>query len=234
MTQKIKKLGDYQITLMTGLRPIPTIDNAISSLRNSGFTQKINISAEPGAVIGEHKNIEVFQNKVTIGLCQQWKVNMERLLATTNDLWYIFVEDDILCAADTMKHIVKLCSSINKQIGFISAYTPKHYLKTWPWLETYKGWAKINRGRDTWGTQFIVLQRESMELFSKAPRLDTTNHAIDSVLGEFFLHKGLDCYYAVPSLVEHVGLSNSSYNVSMPTNCGLRFGEEFRINNLLV
>jgi len=215
-----------QITLMTGLRPVPTLNSTISSLRNSGFIQRINISAEPGAVIGKHENIKVFQNEVTIGLCQQWKVNMERLLATTNDLWYIFVEDDILCAIDTMKHVVELCSSIKKQIGFISPYTPHAYVATWPWLQSHHGWARINRGWDTWGTQFIVMQRKSMELFSQAPKLDTEHHGIDAVLGEFFLHKGLDCYYAVPSLVEHVGLSNSSYNnLSMPTNCGLRFGE---------
>lgn len=216
------------ITVITGTRPVPTIDNTISSLRNSGFNQKITISADPGAVIGQHDNVEIFRNKAAIGNCQQWKTNMERLLATSNEPWYMFTEDDILCVPDTMKHILGLCSSIRKQIGFISAYTPKAYAKTWPWLETHHGWARINRGWDTWGCQCIVMQRKSMELFSKAPKLNTEWFAADAVLGEFFLHQGLDCYYAAPSLVEHVGLYNSGYNnMPHPTNCGLRFGERF-------
>jgi len=216
------------ITVITGTRPVPTIDNTISSLRHSGFSQKINISADPGAIIGKHDNVEIFYNKAPIGNCQQWKINMERLLETSNEPWYMFAEDDILCAPDTMKHIAGLCSSIRKQIGFISAYTPKAYVKTWPWLQKHHGWARINRGWDTWGCQCIVMQRKSMELFSKAPKLNTEWFAADAVLGEFFLHQGLDCYYAAPSLVEHVGLYNSGYNnLPNPTNCGLRFGEKF-------
>lgn len=58
------------ITVITGTRPVPTIDNTISSLRNSGFNQKINISADPGAIIGKHDNVEIFYNKAPIGNCQ--------------------------------------------------------------------------------------------------------------------------------------------------------------------
>jgi len=216
------------ITVITGTRPVPTIDNTISSLRTSGFDQKINISADPGAIIGRHDNVEIFHNKTQIGNCQQWKINMERVLKTSKEPWYMFVEDDILCSPDAKKHIVGLCTSIRKQIGFISAYTPNAYVETWPWLRRHHGWARINRGWNTWGCQCILMQRKSVELFSTAPKLDTEWFAIDAVLGEFFLHQGLDCYYAAPSLIEHVGLNNSGYNeFQSPTNCGLRFGDSF-------
>lgn len=216
------------ITLITGARPVPTIDDTISSLRSVGFNQKINISADPGAAIGQHDNIEIFHNKSQIGNCQQWKLNMNRILNTSKEPWHMFVEDDILCHQDAMKHIIGLCSSIKKHIGFISAYTPKSYANHFPWLRHHHGWAKINRGWETWGCQCIIMQRKSIELFSTAPKLDTEWFAIDAVLGDFFLHQGLDCYYAAPSLIEHVGLFNSSYNPSQDiTNCGLRFGEKF-------
>lgn len=215
------------ITVFSGPRPIPMLDRTISSLRESGFNQKIHISAEPGAIIGQHDNIEVFQNEKLLGNRLQWETTLRRRLDETEEPWLMFVEDDIECDLNTAEKITDFCAKIEQPIGFVSGYTPKAYAVTWPWLNKYNGWARLNRGWNTWGFQCIIMQRESVELLLTAEKMRSGTAIPDAVLGEFFEQKKLACYYAIPSLIEHIGLNNSHFNKTPDAlNCGLRYGEK--------
>lgn len=218
------------INVFVAPRTKPYINDTIKSLRKAGFNQKIHISSEPETIFEPIENTEVFYNEERLGITLHWRETIKRLLQTTNDPWLMLVDDDIDCDPSSAKYINKFISTINRPIGYVSAYTPAAYLNTWPWLNEYNGWAKVNRGWDTWGSQCILMQRQTAKFLILAEKMKNAPknfHQVDAVFGEFFEKCNLDCYYSVPSLFEHVGLWNSTINNPNPLNYGLRFGEPF-------
>ena len=223
----------FNIYIPTTPRTFGGLKNSIDSLRLAGFNQKINVIANPESDKLFLSDVHFYFNKEKYGLSQNWKVMIEMALQE-NEPWMMIVEDDVECHRRAAEHINNCILRIEKPIGFISGYTPEAYLWPWKWLDKYKGWAKINRGQDTWGTQCILLQKESARLVLESDQLLV--RPIDVHIGSLFKELNRDCFYPVPSLFEHLGLKQSSIHGDEfhPMNCGLLYGKEFIENKGLL
>ena len=74
------------------------------------------------------------------------------------------------------------------------------------------GWKKLNMGMNTWGTQFMLMQKETCGfVLSKWDKYHTFEKLQDRIIGEITQDFKLDCFYPYPSLVNHVGLTNSTH-----------------------
>lgn len=215
--------------IFTAKRKTPSIDLTIANMRDVGFDEPIHVFAEPGAEANEQDGVTVHRNPEQFGLVKNWREALKFLLSTTTEPWIILSEDDIECSPQTADILKDFCRLQQKQIGFISAYTSASYADTYPWLDFINdGWVNINRGWNTWGSQFIVIQRKSakMLLLSKKMNMGGPNyHPVDAILGEYMQIFKMDCFYAVPSLIEHVGVTNSSLAHAVVNNYGYRYNE---------
>lgn len=201
------------------------LGDTICYLRQAGFDQKIQIVANPGSTEIVFPEVNYFYNKEKQGLSKNWKTMIEMSLQD-NEPWTMIVEDDIACQPDSSQHIKDFISKIDTQVGFVSGYTPKAYLWSWPLLRNFKGWANINRGWNTWGTQCILMQKESAKMLLESYKLE--ENPIDAHIGLLFETLKLKCYYPVPSLFEHVGFQESCIHEDYSdANVGLRYGEQF-------
>ena len=216
----------FNIYIPTTSRTFGGLKNSIQSLRAGGFDQKINVIANPDSEELFLPNVHFHFNNETNGLSKNWKVMIEMALQD-NEPWMMIVEDDIDCIPEAAEHIMDFIAGTKSSVGYVSGYTPKAYLWPWKWLYKYRGWARINRGHDTWGTQCILLPKESAKLVLASDKL--LSRPIDVHIGSLFEELKMDCYYPVPSLFEHLGLRQSSIHGEEfhPMNCGLLYGMKF-------
>lgn len=208
----------YDLGLITSLRSQESLINSINSLRNCGFQKKINIfidkidnNCDPNFV-SSLPNLAIHVSSEKLGMVENTRIAWEYLYQTTDSPWVIVCEDDILCKTCLFEIFEYVTNNINRQIGYISFYTPLIYSQMADYTFNTFGWKKINMGMHTWGTQFFVMQRETCELvLSKWNKFYTIEKLQDRVIGEILQDSGLDCFYPFPSLVNHVGLMNSTH-----------------------
>lgn len=208
----------YDIGLITSLRSEISLLNSIKSLKESGFASKINIFVDniDGNVdlhfASSIENIEFHVSKKKLGMVENTRIAWEFLFQKSTSPWIIICEDDILCKSCLFTVLRNTIKNINRQIGYISCYTPLIYSQMGDYVFNTFGWKKLNMGMHTWGTQFLAMQRETCELvLSKWNKFYTIEKLQDRVIGEILQDSGLDCFYPYPSLVNHVGLMNSTH-----------------------
>lgn len=209
---------DYDIGLITSLRSQASLVNSIESLRKCDINKKINLFIDKTEdeqnldFISNITNIEIHASSTKLGMVENTRIAWKFLFEKTNSPWIIVCEDDILCKSCLFEILKRIVPNINRQIGYISCYTPLIYSQMADYTFNNFGWKKINMGMHTWGTQFIMMQRNTCELIlNKWNKFHTIEKLQDRIIGEILQDSGLDCFYPFPSLVNHVGLMNSTH-----------------------
>lgn len=209
---------NYDIGLITSPRSRTSLVNSIKSLRDSGLNNKINVFVDniDGNVDLQFaesiENIDIHVSNQKLGMVENTRVAWEYLFQKGNSSWIILCEDDILCKPCLFEILKNTTNKINRQIGYISCYTPLIYSQMGDYVFNTFGWKKLNMGMHTWGTQFLAMQRETCELvLSKWNKFYTIEKLQDRIIGEILQDSVLDCFYPYPSLVNHVGLMNSTH-----------------------
>lgn len=208
----------YELALITSLRSELSLKNSLLSLRESGFRGKINLFVDNVSkdvntnCVSSFDNLEIHISNSKLGMVENTRLAWDFLYNNTNSPWLIVCEDDILCKSSLFQILDETLQNISRHIGYVSCYTPLIYSQMADYTFSTFGWKKLNMGMHTWGTQFFTMQRETCSLILSKWRTFYTHEKLqDRIIGEILQDSRLDCFYPYPSLVNHVGLMNSTH-----------------------
>src|SRR5262245_17389135 len=98
-----------EIALITAPRPVRTVDRSIQELRQAGFTQEIQVFAEPDSRVEPQPGLQVRTNAQRLGLWRNWLHAATYMLANRTAPFILICEDDIRlapCAALALQHAI--------------------------------------------------------------------------------------------------------------------------------
>ena len=207
----------FEIGMISSLRSKDSLINSINSIRNAKFNNTINLFIDPvedvdTSFLDQFDNLKVNINIKNLGMVENTKIAWEYLFKNSNSPWLVVCEDDILCKPCLFDVLESSVEKINRKIGYISCYTPLIYSQMKDYVFKTFGWKKLNMGMNTWGTQFMLMQKDTCGfILSKWDKYHTFEKLQDRIIGEITQDFKLDCFYPYPSLVNHVGLMNSTH-----------------------
>lgn len=211
------------IGIITAPRVLPTIKRSLTSLRNAGFRDDVQIYAEPGSDVPVDNKVHIHLNAYRKGNFKNWVHALESLIPSGEE-WLMVCEDDIAWATSAADILEYDLSKFDRQglAGAISLYCPIRMSKV---LErdyangrplSY-GWYGARIGRSTWGAQCLVFHRDwarklladkVLLAFLADPRWDKN---VDALVAEAINRRGAEIVYRIPCLVDHTyGEGNSS------------------------
>ena len=189
-------------------RPVPTVDRALLSLANAGFSS-VHIFAEPGSwVPDQFAHLPRTVHGRSLGNLGNFYTSLASLLMLEPgaDCYAIF-QDDVEVA-------LGLRAWCDGQLwphdaGLVSLYTcgVDHDSET--------GWRVLSRGMcHTFGAQAFVFRSDILKEFLTDGRLlemreEGFRAGDDTAVGEWATRRGIGIAYHTPSLVNHVGVTSA-------------------------
>jgi len=204
----------FAIGIITARREkrINYLPHSLRELRNGGFSETINIFAEPYSPVQNFVNCKLLSHHKKLGNANNWLFALNFLLKNTQDDWIVISEDDISCKSNAYQKIKDFASSLDHQIGYISGFTSEYYFLKDVFTGKKKDWIEFNPGLNAYGNQFYVMPRVSAQLlldqskdyFNQFEEYKKETRGVDFIVSTFFEKNKLPCYYPIPSLFDHV------------------------------
>ncbi len=186
-----------KIAIITAPRKIPTLHSCIKSVRKAGYTDTIEIFAEPGAV-ADFPNVH--RNEVCLGALGNFNRALSYMVERSD--YMVILNDDLFLYHKAFKYI-----DLTKNFGYLCMCTIEQDINEED--RNKKGWIKIDKGFHTWGAGFIMHKKVAIELLNHPfyqERLKVSpEKGIDAAVSESMLQMGYSMYAHNPSLTEHIG-----------------------------
>ena len=198
----------WAVGMLTAPRPVPTIDRALASLQNAGFSS-VHIFAEPGSWVPDrfahlprtvHGRLLGNLGNFYTSLASLW------MLEPHADCYAVFQDD--VCVAEGLR------AWCDRQLwpngaGLVSLYTcgAQH--------DDASGWRILSRGMcHTFGALAFVFRSDILKDFLSDGRLLEMREAglragDDAAIGEWATRRGFGIAYHTPSLVDHIGVTSA-------------------------
>ena len=193
----------------TDRREHSTLQRTLESFRDTGF--------EPPVVFADlGKKCDIWN----------WHRAMSFLVSTYPDAnAYAIVEDDVVFAKDIRFYLEKTLWPNVKSDGCIcSIFTPTCYAKE-------ERWHILNRGRDTWMSQFRIYHPKAahrmIHEIHEFADFSSPERQNDGVIGEWASRHDVDIWFHNPSLVQHLGMGLTTYETKMPERVELGMANDF-------
>jgi glycosyltransferase involved in cell wall biosynthesis len=196
----------WAVAVLTAPRRPPTLAATLASLREAGFADAL-VFAEPGADIPAEWAGPVTRHDRPLGQIRNFAVAARGLLARSPaaDCYAIFA-DDISVA----RGLRRWCDSHLWPAGqgVVSLYTSRIYADDRP------GWQTLNLGLfRTCGAMAFVFRKELLREFVSdagvARHVEQEWPAVDALVGEWALGRGIGIAHHTPSLIQHEGGTTS-------------------------
>jgi glycosyltransferase involved in cell wall biosynthesis len=193
------------IAMITAPRSLRTVDASLEELRHGGFSQKIDVFAEPGADLPPLPGVTVHRNAATLGAWRNWRQAARWLLENSPAPYLLVCEDDIRLSADAalgLQHAIDTLPA--DDWGFASLYTPKWNLRQ---HVPHSGWQAVDLREGSWGALAFCFTREALNelLAATEPQSAQATADVDILAGMVFGALGRKCYLHLPSLCAHAG-----------------------------
>ncbi|MGO9113218.1 MAG: glycosyltransferase [Thermoguttaceae bacterium] len=193
------------IAMITAPRSVRTIDASLATMRRGGFSQTIEVFAEPGVDLAPQPNITVFPNPTRLGAWRNWRQAGQWLLANTTAPFLMVCEDDIRLSADAALGLQHAIDTLpHEDWGFASLYTPRWNLRQ---HLPKPGWQAVDLRIGGWGSLAFCFTRDSLAelLTSTEPQSERSASHADVLATVVFGALGRRCYFHLPSLCMHTG-----------------------------
>lgn len=208
----------FAIAVITAPRhtKINYLPSTLHSLRGAGFSETINVCAEPFSPVHQAENCRFFVHHKKLGAADNWLFALNLLLKNTKNDWLAISEDDICCKRNSREKIEEFIQTLDRPIGYISGFTSEYYFLKNTYTGEKKEWIEFNPGMRAYGNQFYVIHRnsaqilldESKKYFKQFPKYREQKMGVDFIVSTFFEKKNLPCYYPIPSLFDHLANAN--------------------------
>ncbi len=215
-----------EIGMITAPRKKPTIDLSMKYLRKAGFQEHVTVFAEPGDYKINYPNYTIKKNKVKLGCFKNYHNALSQVVNTDKD-YVLIVADDFIYNKLTYKHVLKAINSMDNY-AYLALFTP-HGMKHPPCQIRGKGWVKVNMG---WGAAFGGIRIMKTEIAKQIITHDyylnhlenyEKNQQIDHCIPQVCFELGLDQYFHVPSLADHIGKHSTIGHIHSKETRGLNF-----------
>ncbi len=193
------------IAMIAAPRSRPTVDRSLASLRRGGFTQSIEVFAEPGTDVAPASGVIIHENPSRLGGWQNWRQSATWLLENSTSPFSMVCEDDIELAEDAALGLQHAIDTLpHDRWGFASLYTPRWNLRNHSPVD---GWQAVDLRQGGWGSLTYCFTRESLESLLRCTELQANAPHGDADVLTIFTFTALkrDCYFHVPSLCDHTG-----------------------------
>jgi hypothetical protein len=201
-----------------GLQTCPRKDGssfvftAVEQIQKAGW-QDVTIFAEPASPVPPDQKVAFRPQRY--GDWTNWIVGLFELFISNpfSDFFVMFEDDIVMCR--NIRSYLEYAIPFLGNFGIISLYTPAKYHRKYLQVRNIFHDEK-NQGYQVWGSQAIVLSRESARrLFASDLILLYRHHGYgddnahkDVALGQWAMYSRMPYFYHTPSLVEHTGLDS--------------------------
>jgi hypothetical protein len=193
------------IAMITAPRSVRTVDASLAAVRRGGFSQTIDIFAEPGVELAPQRDVKVHVNPTRLGAWRNWRQAAQRLLGNTTTPFLMICEDDIQLSADAALGLQHALDTFpHEDWGLASLYTPGWNLRQ---HVPTAGWQAIDLRAGGWGALAFCFTRDSLTEFlaRTAPQSGSCKAHADILATVVFGALGRRCYFHLPSLCMHTG-----------------------------
>lgn len=190
--------------IITAKRKSPTINRSIKSLRETGYGEVINIYAEPHELNIEDKGVNIKVNKEVLGCFRNFDNALKDLIKGGSEFICV-LSDDVVYTRMLIKKIRLEDNS------YSALYTPRgmarHRLK--------RGWNTFNKGwANAWGGLYMMHRDTAIKIVNHEFYINhlenyEANQQIDHCIPEVCFQLGINQYYHVPSLTDHIGIHST-------------------------
>ena len=223
--------GDWTVVVTTAPRKDPTIHDCLSSLETAGWNPVV--FAEPGSE--STPDYETHTNSERMGVWHNWLKSCRYALRETDSSLILTVQDDSFFHPDS-RSVAEQSLWPSPFAGFISLYTPAHYLKDKPGFHR-------QHTSSLWGACALVWHRDVLqkvvnhpiatnwmgvpprknkkEIMQKRRKDRALVQNSDTAIGKILNRMGLEMWFYNPSPVSHIS-KFSSNNVGHGSNTGKR------------
>lgn len=199
-------LNDIAIAVTTAPRKVQTLSTSIKSIRDAGFSQVINIFAEPESIVPQCENCRIIRRDKIYGVIRNWMAAAEYLVFY-KPAYVLMLEDDILLSKNAGSTLIKgLLKYHTPRLGFLSLFTPRINAKRID--KTFSGWAKITPSSRLCGALGWCFPVEVMETLLRSRTLQkviNNKDGLDTTVGQVLGNNRMVCYQHFPSLSDHIG-----------------------------
>lgn len=216
------------IGMLTAPRKIPTLQRSLTSLRASGFRQRVHLFAEPGGMELENKeHVFLHQNMTQLGCFKNFNQALTFLLRDTVQPYLLILSDDILYPRNLQSYLQRSLKEAPADFGYYALLSLNHDVFLLP--EVKEGWNQTFLGWESWGGLFLMKRESAQRLWEHPFYQDHLNHyqkneQIDACVSECFKLMDLPMYLHVPSLTEHIGeTSTLEHNYTTYNHCVYQF-----------
>jgi len=215
---------NFSVAVLTAPRPQSTLARTLKSLEAGGFNNPVIFDGSPPP--GKPTSI----SGCTAAYIALFRQELQHL---RGDGLLVFEDDVVVCRGlrEYLESIPWPEEQVNK-IAMVSPYCPTAYSN----YATFGRWHREDQRVTLAGTQAHIYTRHIMQLIVNY--LDpTTNLGVDVLMGWLAQQQNMHIWYHVPSLVQHIGICNSS--VGYTNDCGTCYsaetfrGEDFDARSLL-
>ncbi len=193
------------IAMITAPRSVRTVDGSLAAVRRGGFSQTIDVFAEPDADLAPQPGVTIHANPARLGAWRNWRQAGRWLLENSTAPFVLICEDDIRLSADAalgLQHAIDTLPPADW--GFASLYTPQWNLRQ---HVPRPGWQAVDLRDGGWGALALCFTRDSLAelLASTEPQSEQSTANADILAGVVFGALGRRCYFHLPSLCLHAG-----------------------------
>ena len=192
------------IVMIAAPRSAATVDRSLASLRRGGFTQPIDVFAEPGTAVAPASGVTIHESSTRLGAWRNWRQSARWLLENSTSPFLLVCEDDIELAEDAALGLQHAIDTLPRDgWGFASLYTPRWNLRNHSPVD---GWQAVDLREGGCGSLAYCFTRESLEGLLRRTEPQANAHGdADFMAILTFTALNRHCYFHVPSLCDHTG-----------------------------
>lgn len=205
------EVATWAVGVTTSPRKEPTIDICLDSLARAGWKRPW-LFVDEGTNLADHQlRLPVTYRQEKAGAWSNFYLAMQELLMRQPDAdAYLLVQDDALFYdGENVREYLDSSLWPDGNIAAVSLYCPE------PYTRRRSGWHRYS-GKWIWGAQTFVFPNQAArqfvidhDVFEHRWAGHLRHAQIDVVIGEWALRNGLNIYYPVPSLVQHIGQTST-------------------------
>ena len=200
------------IGLTTAPRKHPTLEHTLRSLRRGGFSQQIELFAEPGSLPADwaYQGVALHPQADRMGCFRNWLHAANWLLRETKASFLLICEDDVEFCRAACEVALQGLQTLSS-IGYVSLYTPINNIEEARVDEKKQGWYALNLGKECWGSLAYAFERDVLQsIVSRADH--TMEKGTDGRVSAIVESLNLNCWYHLPSLAKHIGMESTIGN----------------------
>lgn len=221
---------NWAIGITTAERIIPTLSRSLESLSQAGWDpNKVHLFSEPGTPATD----STFKGPVTIrgrkvGAFSNWYLALQELILTQPSAdCFLLLQDDVVFCRGLRKYLEDELWP-NSTTGFVSLYCGM--MQSNP--DQQRGWVYLQPQSMLYGALAVAFTAGAARTVSMHPMFfrhresSSGMYGIDSVLTQWATESRLPCYFHVPSLVDHIGVTSAIFP-------SVRDGPERRVSSFV-